>query len=65
MAQTNSEKQAALRLRRANLGLKRKEFWLTDDEYKELVQFLAELRREDISPRYSSKTLESQPDADN
>lgn len=48
MAQTNSEKQAALRLRRANLGLKRKEFWLTDDEYKELVQFLAELRREDI-----------------
>jgi hypothetical protein len=46
MALTNREKQAALRLRRVALGLKRKEFWLTNDEYKELVQFLAELRRE-------------------
>ena len=32
MPQSNKEKQQALRKRRAKLGLKRKEYWLTDAE---------------------------------
>jgi len=45
MALSNKEKQKALRERRAKLGLKRKEFWVTLEEFEKLKQFLSDLRK--------------------
>ena len=44
MPQTNKEKKALLNSRRAKLGLKRKEFWLTDSEHSQMKDHLARLR---------------------
>ena len=43
MALTNKEKQAALRKRRAELGQKRREFWMIDNEYKALKPKILEM----------------------
>lgn len=44
MPQTNKEKKALLNKRRAKLGLKRKEFWLTDSETSQIKDHLEILR---------------------
>ena len=48
MALSDTEKQKALRKRRAALGLKRKEFWLTESEILKVVEFIRGLRSENI-----------------
>lgn len=45
MALSNKEKQEALRKRRAKLGLKRREFYLSDCEFKQTKEFVANLRK--------------------
>ena len=47
MPLSNKEKQEALRKRRANLGLKRREFYLSDDEFKQTKEFVRRLRKKD------------------
>ena len=44
---SNKEKQDALRKRRAKLGLKRREFYLSDDEFKQVKEFVKNLRKQD------------------
>ena len=44
-AKSNLERQEALRFRRAKLGLKRREFYLTDDEFQQTKQFVEKLRK--------------------
>jgi len=44
-ALTNKEKQAALRERRAKLGLKRREFYLSDGEKLKVDAYLKRIRR--------------------
>jgi len=44
-AQTNKQKQAALRKRRAELGLKRKEYWGNDLEHKKIKELLKNERQ--------------------
>ena len=46
MALSNKEKQAALRKRRAKLGLKRIEFYLSKSEAVKMKVFLADLRKD-------------------
>jgi hypothetical protein len=44
MALSNKEKQEALRKRRAELDLYRREIYLSDDEFKKVKEFVKELR---------------------
>lgn len=44
-ALTNKEKQAALRKRRAKLGLKRREFYLTENEKLKFDAYLKRIRK--------------------
>ena len=43
MAQTNNEKSRKLRAKRAVLGLKRKEFWLTENDAIKVIEFIKKL----------------------
>ena len=45
MALSNKEKQEALRKRRAKLGLKRRELYLTGDEFIQTKKFVQNLRK--------------------
>jgi len=45
MALTNKQRQEALRFRRAELGQKRREFYLTDEEKLKIDEFIRELRK--------------------
>ncbi len=45
MALNNKQRQEALRLRRANLKQKRREFSLTDEEKLKVDGFIRELRK--------------------
>ena len=45
MALSNKERQAALRKRRATLGQKRREFFLTDAEKVKVDELLVKLRK--------------------
>ena len=47
MALSGKEKQDALRKRRAKLGLKRREFYLSDGEAKSVKEFISDLRKKD------------------
>lgn len=47
MPLSNKERQKALRKRRAKLGLKRREFYLSNDEVKKVKGFLSDLRKQD------------------
>ncbi len=44
-ALTNKEKQTALRKRRAKIGLKRREFYLTDSEKLKVDAYLKRIRK--------------------
>jgi len=44
MALSNKERLEALRKRRAKLGLKRRELYLSDDEFQKTKQFVVDLR---------------------
>jgi hypothetical protein len=46
MPKSNKERQAALRKRRAVLGQKRREFFLTDGEKERFDELLRKLRKE-------------------
>jgi hypothetical protein len=45
MALSNKEKQEALRKRRAKLGLKRREFYLSDQETEKVKKFIGDLQK--------------------
>jgi len=45
MPLTNAQKQGALRERRAGLGLKRREFYLTDSEKLKVDAYLKRIRK--------------------
>ncbi len=47
MALSNKEKQEALRKRRAKLGLKRIEFYLSANETEKVKSFISDLRKKD------------------
>ena len=44
MPQTNKEKQALIKIRRANLGIYPRKMWLTDNELLQVKDHLAALR---------------------
>jgi len=47
MPKTNAENQAGFRLRMAEAGYKRKEYWATAEEHKLLADALKESRKEE------------------
>ena len=47
MPQSNREKKALLKKRRAKLGLIRKEFWLNEKETVAVKDFIINLRKQD------------------
>ncbi len=47
MAISIKDRQEALRKRRAKLGLKRREIYLTDDEFKKVKKLVSDLREKE------------------
>jgi hypothetical protein len=50
MALTNNQKQEALRKRRAELGQKRREYYLTDAEKARVDAYVKRMRKEPSAP---------------